>query len=122
MTAVPQDALHDLAPAGRLRVAINLGNPVLAQTDPATGSPAGVSVELAQNLGRRLGVPVDLATFDAAGKAFDAFKRGELDLVFLAIEPVRANEIAFTPPYVLIEGVFVVPAGSNLHSMACVVK
>ena len=44
--------------------------------------------------------------FDAAGKAFDALKPGKVDIVFLAIEPVRAAEIEFTAPYVIIEGCY----------------
>ena len=116
--SVAEKAVEDLAPTGRLRASINLGNIVLAQTDPATGKPAGVTTELARALGERLGVPVDLVTFDAAGKAFDAFKRGAVDIVFLAIDPVRAEEVAFTPPYALIEGNFVVPASSSLKSMS----
>jgi len=118
MTAVAKNVVQDLAPTGRLRASINLGNIVLAQSDAATGSPAGVSVELAKSLGQRLGVAVDLVTFDAAGKAFDAFKRGETDIVFLAIDPVRAEEVAFTPPYALIQGNFVVHANSSLNGMA----
>jgi polar amino acid transport system substrate-binding protein len=117
MTAVAANVVKDLAPTGRLRASINLGNIVLAQTDPKTGAPAGVTPELARSLGQRLGVPVDLVTFDAAGKAFEAFKRSEVDIVFLAIEPVRAEEVSFTPPYVLIEGNFVVRAASALKSM-----
>jgi polar amino acid transport system substrate-binding protein len=116
--SVAEGAVEDLAPTGRLRASINLGNIVLAQTDPATGAPAGVTPELARALGERLGVPVDLVTFDAAGKAFDAFKSGAVDIVFLAIDPVRAEEVAFTPPYALIEGNFVVRASSAFKSMS----
>jgi polar amino acid transport system substrate-binding protein len=115
---VPSDALRDLAPTGTLRAAINLGNMVLAQADPATGEPRGITPELARELGRRLGVPVELTRFDAAGKVFEALKTGALDVVFLAIEPVRAAEIAFTAPYVIIEGVYMVPAGSSLRTVA----
>jgi polar amino acid transport system substrate-binding protein len=118
MNAAPSDVLRELAPTGRLRAAINLGNIVLAQTDPASGATVGVTVELARSLGERLGIAVDLVTFDAAGKVFDALKRSELDVVFLAIDPVRAAQIAFTPPYALIEGNFVVPENCDLMSMA----
>jgi polar amino acid transport system substrate-binding protein len=110
--------LKDLAPTGKLRVSINLGNIVLAQKNPATGELGGVSVELARELGKRLNVPVDYVTFDAAGKAFDATKAGGIDVIFLAIEPVRAAEIEFTAPYVLIEGTYLVRADSRFQSNA----
>jgi polar amino acid transport system substrate-binding protein len=118
VSSVPSDVVNNLAPTGKLRVAINLGNMVLAQTDPASGEPKGITADLARELGRRLGVPVELVRFDAAGKAFDALKTGALDIVFLAIEPVRAAEVAFSPPYVIIEGVYMVPKDSSLKTIA----
>lgn len=116
--AVSPDVLKDLAPGGKLRAAINLGNSVLAQTDAATGQPKGVTPDLARELGRRLGVAVEFVLFDAAGKVFDAAKSGAWDIAFLAIEPVRAAEIEFTAPYVLIEGTYMVPADSPLQTIA----
>jgi polar amino acid transport system substrate-binding protein len=115
--AVPAGARSELAPTGKLRAAINFGNPVLAQKDPASGEPRGVSVDLARELGRRLGVPVELVAYDAAGKVFDALKTGAWDIAFLAIDPARATEIAFTAPYVVIEGTYLVPAASPLHTI-----
>jgi polar amino acid transport system substrate-binding protein len=106
-----------IAPTGHLRAAINFGNPVLAQKDPQTGAPRGVSVDLARELGRRMGVPVDFVTYDAAGKVFDALEADAWDVAFLAIDPVRSNEISFTAPYVLIEGTYVVPDGSPLRAI-----
>jgi polar amino acid transport system substrate-binding protein len=113
---VPSDIVKSLAPTGKLRVAINLGNMVLAQGTP--DAPRGVTPELARELARRLGVPHELICFDAAGKAFEAVKAGQVDIVFLAIEPVRAAEIAFTAPYVIIEGVYMVPKNSALKTVA----
>ena len=106
----------DIAPNGVLRAAINLGNPVLAQGTPA--APAGVTVDIARELGARLGVPVDLACFAAARESFEAMARGDADICFLAVEPARAAQVAFTAPYVVIEGVYVVPAGSGLAAPA----
>ena len=71
---VPSNVVSDLAPSGTLRVAINYGNTVLAQKDPASGEPKGVSAALARELAKRLGVPISFVTFDAAGKVFDALK------------------------------------------------
>jgi polar amino acid transport system substrate-binding protein len=112
------DALKDLAPTGKLRAAINLGNSVLAQKDEATGQPKGITPELARELGKRLGVPVELITYDAAGKVFDAAPKAEWDVGFVAIEPVRATVIEFTAPYVIIEGTYMVHKDSPLKVIA----
>src|SRR5256885_5510647 len=120
VSTVSPDVLKALAPTGTLRASINLGNIVLAQG--TSDNPTGVTPELARELGKRLGVPVSLTAFDAAGKAFEAMKAGKFDIVFLAIEPVRAAEIAFTAPYVIIEGVYMVPAESPLKTPADVDK
>jgi polar amino acid transport system substrate-binding protein len=114
----PSEIVKERAPTGRLRVALNLGNIVLVQVDQATGGVSGVTVDLAYELGRRLGVPVDFTRFDGAGKAFEALKTKTLDIAFLANEPARAAEVAFTAPYVIIEGVYLVPTDSPLKSVA----
>jgi polar amino acid transport system substrate-binding protein len=111
------DLVRELAPAGRLRAAINFGNSVLAQPDPAGGPPRGVSAELARELARRLGVGIDYVTFDAAGRVFEALKENLWDVAFLAVDPVRAAGIAFTAPYVVIEGVYLVPKDSGLQTV-----
>lgn len=97
---------------GVLRASINLGNPVLAQG--TLEAPTGVTVDIAHELGTRLGVPVELVAFDAARKSFEAMTSGRVDVCFLAIEPKRAEEVAFTAPYVLIEGVYAVPVDSPI--------
>jgi polar amino acid transport system substrate-binding protein len=99
---------EDLAPSGVLRVAINLGNPVLAQRDENTGDLGGVSVALAHALAKELGIATRLTPYNAAGKVFAAMEDGQWDLAFLAIEPVRAQKIAFSEPYVSIDGTYLV--------------
>jgi polar amino acid transport system substrate-binding protein len=105
------EVLRDLAPSGTLRAAINFGNGVLAQKG-ADGAPRGVSVDLAAELAKRLGVPVAYVPFEAAGKVFEGAKAGVWDVGFMAIEPVRTAEIVFTAPYVIIEGTYMVPKES----------
>ena len=107
-------ARADLAPGGTLRAAINLGNPILATRDAATGLPRGVSVDLARELSSELGVPLTLEVYDAAGKVAQAASRGAWDIAFLAIDPVRAREIAYSAPYVIIEGAYLVPQASPI--------
>lgn len=110
------ELVTDLAPRGVLRAAINLGNPVLAQGTP--DAPAGVTIDIARQIAARLDVPAEFACFDAARKSFAAMTTGAADICFLAIEPAREAEVAFTPPYALIEGVYAVPSDSPLTSPA----
>ncbi|NDJ29396.1 transporter substrate-binding domain-containing protein, partial [Serratia marcescens] len=107
MQTIPAAVLDDLAPQGVLRAAINYGNPVLAQAG-AGGKPQGASVELAAALAQELGVTLELVTYDAAGKVFADLDSGAWNLAFMAIEPVRAAQIAFSEPYVIIEGTYLV--------------
>jgi len=97
-----------LAPGGRLRASINLGNPILAGVDPATGRARGVSVDLARALAERLAVPLETIEFPAATKSVDAVTGGVADIGFFAIDPLRGAEIAFTDAYLLIEGAYLV--------------
>jgi polar amino acid transport system substrate-binding protein len=102
-----------LAPTGRLRASINLGNPILANKD-ASGQAVGVSVDLARALAEQLGVPFEMTVFDSAGKSVEAVKSGQADIGFFAIDPLRSDGIRFTAPYVLIEGAYLVRNASPL--------
>lgn len=113
----PADIVRDIAPSGRLRAAINYGNVVLAQKS-ASGEFTGVSVDLARELARRLDLPLDLVPFDAAGKVTASAGQDIWDVAFLAVDPVRANEITFTAPYVLIEGTYLVADKSPVRAIA----
>lgn len=107
--------MKSFTPTGRLRAAINLGNPMLAKRDPVSGELVGVSVDLAREFANRLGAELELVVFDAARKSVDAMKNEQADIGFFAIDPLRGQEIAFTPPYVLIEGSYLVHAASPLQ-------
>jgi polar amino acid transport system substrate-binding protein len=109
---------YELAPAGKLRVGINYGNAVLASRDSVSGELRGVAVDLARELGRRVELPLELVPFASAGQMVEGLKSGAWDVAFLAVEPGRADEIDFTAPYILIEGTYLVPAGSPLRTVA----
>src|SRR5262249_59803224 len=88
-TAVAQispDVLKEFAPTGTLRAAINQGNTVLAQKGP-NGEALGITVDLARELARRLGLPIELLTFDAAGEVLQAMKRAVRDIALLPLHP-----------------------------------
>ena len=70
MSTVPPEVVKDLAPTGKLRAAINQGNSVLVQKQADGSEPKGVTIMLAKELGKRLGVPVELVLFGS-----DRFRR-----------------------------------------------
>lgn len=106
-----------LAPTGTLRAVINLGNPVLARPGADGAPPSGVSVDLAHELARRLGVPLQLVVVDTAARSVDTVTRQQADVGFFAIDPLRGAGIAFTAPYVLIEGCYLVRQDSPLRAV-----
>jgi len=115
---VSPGVLSDLAPMGKVRVGINFQNIVLTRKDPVTGEPGGVAVDLARELARRLGVPLEIVPYTTAGNLAGAVTTGAWDVAFLAIEPQRANEIEFAPGgYLEIETTYLVPAGSPLRTV-----
>lgn len=107
----------ELAPEGSLRVGINFGNALLARREPG-GQPGGIAVDLAMELGRRVGVPVEVVGYPSAGRMADAAGSGAWDVAFLAADPGRADRISFTAPYLEIESTYLVPPGSPLRSIA----
>ena len=110
------DLQKAFAPTGKLRASINLGNPILANKHPQTGDPFGVSIDLASAFAKRLGVDIELVVFDAAGKSVEAVRNEQADIGFFAIDPLRGDGIAFTAPYVLIEGAYLVPNASPIRA------
>jgi polar amino acid transport system substrate-binding protein len=118
MTEPSPAVRSELAPTGKLRVGINLGNFLLTAKDAKTGEARGIAVDLGRELGRRLGVPVEIIGYESPGKLADAVTTGVWDVGFLGAEPQRAHEIAFTAAYVEIEATYLVPSGSPLRAIA----
>ena len=104
----------DLAPLGTLRAGVNYGNFILATRDAATGESRGVAIDLLQDVGRRLAVPVEIVPYESVAVMVDAAKTGAWDMAFLGIDPTREGEIGFTGAYLEIEATYLVPAGSRI--------
>jgi polar amino acid transport system substrate-binding protein len=111
----PSSVVRELASTGKLRAAINYGNAVLAQRGPSASEPRGVSADLARELAKRLQVPVEFISYEAAGRVTDDATKNAWDIAFVARDPVRAQDIEFTDAYVVIEGAYLVPASSPLQ-------
>lgn len=106
----------ELAPTGRLRAGMNLGNALFTGKDPVSGELRGVSVDLMRELASRLGLPLDFVMHATPGEVADAADKGSWDVAILAIEPARAQTIAFSPPMTEIEATYVVRKDSQLKT------
>ncbi len=107
-------ARAQLAPSGTLRAAINFGNPILAARESTTGEARGVSVDLARELAKRLGTPIEFVLYTAAGKVVEGIKQNTWDVAFFAIDPVRAVDTDFSAAYLMIEGAYLVANDSPI--------
>jgi len=116
--SIDPSILSAFAPTGKLRASINLGNPILANKDATSGAPFGVSVDLATAFAAQLGVELELIAVDAAGKSVEIVADERADIGFFAVDPVRGASIAFTAPYVLIEGYYLVRNESSIRNNA----
>lgn len=109
---------REIAPMGSLRVALNHGNVVLVRRRPADDEAEGITVDLARMLADRLKLDVSFVHFDRAGEVTDSAGADVWDICFLAVDPLRAGQIAFTEPYVVIEGCYLVPQASAAATAA----
>lgn len=118
MTELPAAAKAELTPKGKLRVALNMSNFLLINPGPADAPPEGIVPDLAKELARRLGVPVEFTGYESPGKVADAATTGVWDVAFLGAEPARANVIDFTAAYLEIQATYLVPPGSPIKTQA----
>ena len=113
--------LHELAPAGKVRVGVGVGavsSAFWATRDAVTGQPRGVTVDLANALARKLGRPLELIVFPNSGELTAAGPRGEWDVAFMPVDDERAKVVDFGPAYYLFESTYLVPARSGIRTIA----
>ena len=112
--------LEELAPTGKLRVAIAVGpspSALFTVRDAASGQPRGVAVDLGTALAKKLGVPVEFIQYQASGEITDAADKGEWDVSFMPVDEERAKRVAFGPAYHLLQSTYLVAPGSPIQNV-----
>ena len=106
------------AAAPKLVIGMELSYPPFEMRD-SHGEPAGVSVDLANALGEKLGQPVEIQNLPFAG-LIPALKTGKIDLIIssMTATPERAQSIDFSEPYLKTGLCLLVAAKSDLQSIA----
>ena len=85
-TAPTPEARQALAPTGKLRVALQLANPLNVVRDSASGEMKGVGFDLGKELARRLGVPFEPVLYPSVGALLDS---GKLRRIMRIASPCR---------------------------------
>jgi polar amino acid transport system substrate-binding protein len=114
----PDPRVADLVRAGRVRVGLGLGTPTVAIKDPVTGEVRGPAVDLARALAARIGVELLVVEYPRPGAVMEGVRSGTWDVTFLGIDPARAAEADFSPPFMQYDLTYLVPAGSSIRTVA----
>jgi polar amino acid transport system substrate-binding protein len=113
----PDPRIADLVHAGKLRIGVFPS--FQYSKDSATGQRRGLAIEIANLLSSRIGlgevVTVEYAT---PPEVIACVKTGGCDIGFMLIDPARATEVDFTPPFVRSDFTYLVPAGSSIRGAA----
>lgn len=117
-TAPTPEARQALAPTGKLRVALQLANPLNVVRDSTSGEMSGVGFDLGKELARRMGVPFEPVLYPSVGALLDSGKSGAWDVAFVGFSPARAEEWSFTGLHLEVEFGYLVPVGSAISTMA----
>src|SRR5262249_44684604 len=107
-----------LAPTGKLRVGLLLGDSTQVIRDPASGEMKGVGFDLGKELARRIGVPFEPVMYPSIGALLDNGKSGGWDVAFIGFTPERAKEWDFAGQHLEVEFGYLIPNGSSISTMA----
>ncbi len=122
MVAMPAlaDGLKDeIAPTGRLRVAIAISPAGGAFWSTKTEAGyAGVPVDLGKAMAAQLGVPVEYVVHQNSGQITDAASKGTWDVTWLPKDPERETKMMFGPIYEVADATYIVKPGSNVTNFA----
>jgi polar amino acid transport system substrate-binding protein len=113
-------AIRELAPTGKLRVAIAVGPSASAlwTVRDAGGKPRGVPVELGTAMAQKLGVPVDLVEHESSGAIVSARDKGTWDVTFLPVDDDRKKVLDIGAPYHLLQSTYLIAPGSTIKTLA----
>ena len=111
-------AVNDVGPgfSGRLRVALNMGNPILTSSVSSLDLPAGLAVDLSHALSKRLGAEPVFIELPTAAACMRELTTGNADISFMAVDPARAEDVRFSSPYMEIAGAFAVRRNSTIQT------
>ncbi|MBC9882251.1 ABC transporter substrate-binding protein [Bradyrhizobium sp. INPA01-394B] len=119
MPALADGLKGDIAPTGKLRVAIAISPAGGAFWSTKTEAGyAGVPVDLGKEMAAQLGVPVEYIVYQNSGQITDAAGKGAWDVTWLPKDPEREARMMFGPIYEVADATYIVKAGSSITNFA----
>ena len=119
MPALADGVRDEIAPTGKLRVAIAISPAGGAFWSTRTEAGyAGVPVDLGKEMAAQLGVPVEYVAYPNSGQITDAASKGVWDVTFLPRDPERETKMSFGPVYEVADATYIVKAGSTITNFA----
>jgi polar amino acid transport system substrate-binding protein len=110
--------LQQLAPTGKLRVAVAVAPSPSAQFAIKDGdSFKGVAITLGTALAKKLGVPVQIVPHNASGEIQNSAADNKWDVAFLPVDAERKKFVDFGSAYHLLQSTFLVAPGSKMQSV-----
>jgi polar amino acid transport system substrate-binding protein len=110
------DVMEELAPTGKLRVAIAVApapSALYAIKDEATGKYRGVTVELGSAIAKKLGVPVEFVPHLASGEIQNSADANRWDVTFMPVDEERKKFVDFGNAYHLLQSPYLVAPGAK---------
>ena len=114
----PDPRVADLAQSGALRIGVGLGSLTTAIRDPATGEIKGPALELGRALAARIGIQFVSVEYPRPGAVIDGLRANAWDVSVLIIDPVRAEQVDYSNPFLQSDLTYLVAAGSTIQSVA----
>lgn len=119
MPALADGSKDDIAPTGKLRVAIAISPAGGAfWSTKAEAGYAGVPVDLGKEMAAQLGVPVEYVVHQNSGQITDAASKGTWDVTWLPKDPERETKMLFGPIYEVADATYIVKPGSSVTNFA----
>ena len=116
--AADEAARAELAGTGKLRVGVAFAPTASAffVVKDAQGKPQGITVELGEALGKKLGVPVEIIAAPNSGELTELTAKAAIDVVFMPVDAERKTKIDFGPAYFELESTCMVAAHVTVKS------
>ena len=120
-SAADADLLREIAPTGKIRVAVAVAptpSAFWATKDATTGELRGVTLELGRALATKLDLPVSFVVFASSGEIVKAEAANTWDVTFVPVDAARKRDIDFGAPYHVLQSTYLAGPQSRVQTLA----